>query len=144
MRYGSETAAAPVAAVADADPAVRIEGLGVTYRAAFERRPTLRSTLVRVGRRERVVREIKAVDDVNALDPQPDFVLFGGDLAQLGQREELDLGAQILKSVKAPVKMMVGEHDWFLDMGERWRALFRAAIFLRSQGRSFRDADERQ
>ena len=76
---------------------------------------------------DRFVRSIiKAVDDVNALDPQPDFVLFGGDLAQLGQKEELDLGAQILKEVKAPVKMMVGEHDWFLDMGEHWQALFGA------------------
>ena len=67
---------------------------------------------------------VKAVEDVNALDPQPDFVLFGGDLAQLGRREELDLGAQILKDLKAPLKMMVGEHDWFLDMGEHWRSLF--------------------
>lgn len=74
---------------------------------------------------DRFVRAIlKAVDDVNALDPQPDFVLFGGDLAQLGQKEELELGAEILKSVKAPVKMMVGEHDWFLDMGDVWKALF--------------------
>jgi predicted MPP superfamily phosphohydrolase len=74
---------------------------------------------------DRFVRSIlKAVDDVNALDPQPDFVLFGGDLAQLGAKDELDLGAQILKSVKAPVKMMVGEHDWFLDMGEHWQSLF--------------------
>jgi 3',5'-cyclic-AMP phosphodiesterase len=67
---------------------------------------------------------LKAVDDVNALDPQPDFVLFGGDLAQLGKREELELGKQILGNVKAPVRMMVGEHDWFLDMGEHWRRLF--------------------
>jgi Icc protein len=74
---------------------------------------------------DRFVRAIlKAVDDVNALDPQPDFVLFGGDLAQLGQAEELKLGAQILKSVKAPMHMMVGEHDWFLDMGEKWREMF--------------------
>lgn len=74
---------------------------------------------------DRFVRSIvKAVEDVNALDPQPDFVLFGGDLAQLGQRQELDLGAQILKELKAPVKMMVGEHDWFLDMGEHWQTLF--------------------
>ena len=74
---------------------------------------------------DRFVRSIlRAVDDVNRLDPQPDFVLFGGDLAQLGQKEELNLGKEILKSVKAPVKMMVGEHDWFLDMGEHWRALF--------------------
>jgi Icc protein len=74
---------------------------------------------------DRFVRQLlRAVDDVNALDPQPDFVLFGGDLAQLGRPAELDLGAQILKSVKAPVRMMVGEHDWFLDLGDKWRALF--------------------
>jgi len=76
---------------------------------------------------DRFVRSIlKAVDDVNGLDPQPDFVLFGGDLAQLGQAGELKLGAQILKSIKAPVRMMVGEHDWFLDMGDLWKDLFGA------------------
>jgi len=74
---------------------------------------------------DRFVRSIlRAVDDVNALNPQPDFVLFGGDLAQLGQKEELTLGKEILKSVKAPIKWMVGEHDWFLDMGEVWKDLF--------------------
>jgi len=74
---------------------------------------------------DRFVRSLlKAVDDINRLDPQPDFVLYGGDLAQLGQKEELDLGKEILKGLKAPVKMMVGEHDWFLDMGEHWRGLF--------------------
>jgi len=74
---------------------------------------------------DRFVRAIlKAVDDVNALDPQPDFVLFGGDLAQLGQAKELTLGRDILKTVKAPVKMMVGEHDWFLDMGALWQEYF--------------------
>lgn len=67
---------------------------------------------------------LRAVDDVNRMDPQPDFVLYGGDLAQLGQAEELELGAQILKNLKAPVKMMVGEHDWFLDLGSKWRELF--------------------
>src|ERR1700692_3553739 len=51
---------------------------------------------------ERFVRQLlRAVDDVNRLDPQPDFVLYGGDLAQLGRKGELDLGAQILKSIKA-------------------------------------------
>ncbi len=67
---------------------------------------------------------LRAVDDVNALDPQPDFVLYGGDLAQLGKRAELELGAQILRGLRAPVRMMVGEHDWFLDMGEAWLDLF--------------------
>ena len=74
---------------------------------------------------DRFVRQLlRAVDDINHMAPQPDFVLYGGDLAQLGQPLELELGAQILKSLKAPVKMMVGEHDWFLDMGEKWRTLF--------------------
>jgi 3',5'-cyclic AMP phosphodiesterase CpdA len=74
---------------------------------------------------DRFVRSLlRAVDDVNAMDPAPDFVFYGGDLAQLGQAKELELGAQILKNLKAPVKMMVGEHDWYLDMGEKWRDLF--------------------
>ncbi|HUN73143.1 MAG TPA: metallophosphoesterase [Steroidobacteraceae bacterium] len=74
---------------------------------------------------ERFVRQLlRAVDDVNNLDPQPDFVFYGGDLAQLGRKDQLDLGAQILKAVKAPVRMMVGEHDWFYDMGDHWKELF--------------------
>ena len=72
---------------------------------------------------------LKAVDDVNRLDPQPDFVLFGGDLAQLGQKEELDIGREILKGLKAPVRMMVGEHDWYLDMGETWKSYFGAPTY---------------
>jgi 3',5'-cyclic AMP phosphodiesterase CpdA len=67
---------------------------------------------------------LRAVDDINGMDPQPDFVLYGGDLAQLGQPAELELGAQILKNLKAPLRMMVGEHDWYLDLGEHWRGLF--------------------
>ncbi len=74
---------------------------------------------------ERFVRAaLKAVEDVNALDPQPDFVLFGGDLAQLGQAEELKLGKEILSQLKAKLYMMVGEHDWYLDLGEKWLELF--------------------
>ncbi|MHC4463209.1 MAG: metallophosphoesterase family protein [Planctomycetota bacterium] len=74
---------------------------------------------------DRFVRALlRAVEDVNSLDSQPDFVFYGGDLAQLGQSKELELGAQILKNIKAPVKMMVGEHDWYLDMGQKWRELF--------------------
>jgi 3',5'-cyclic AMP phosphodiesterase CpdA len=67
---------------------------------------------------------VKAVEDVNALDPQPDFVLFGGDLAQTGRPDELEQGKGVLSMLKAPVKMMVGEHDWFYDMGEKWQELF--------------------
>jgi len=77
------------------------------------------------GMDHRFVRAVqKAVADVNALDPQPDFVFFGGDLAQLGRPDELALGQQLLKDVKAPIKMIVGEHDWFYDMGEKWKEMF--------------------
>jgi 3',5'-cyclic AMP phosphodiesterase CpdA len=69
---------------------------------------------------------LKAVQDVNALDPQPDFVLFGGDLAQLGHPDELELGQQILKGLRPPVRMMVGEHDWYLDLGQKWQSMFGA------------------
>jgi len=71
----------------------------------------------------------KAVEDVNRLDPQPDFVLLGGDLAQLGQKEELEIGRQILKDLKAPVRMMVGEHDWYLDLGQTWKEFFGAPTY---------------
>lgn len=77
------------------------------------------------GKQHRFARALqKAVKDVNSLDPQPDFVLFGGDLAQLGQASELELGKEILSELKAPLIMIVGEHDWYFDMGKRWRELF--------------------
>ena len=44
--------------------AIAVEDVSVTYRTSFERTPTLRSTVRRLGRRERVVREIEAVRDV--------------------------------------------------------------------------------
>jgi 3',5'-cyclic-AMP phosphodiesterase len=77
---------------------------------------------------------LRAVDDVNAMSPQPDFVFYGGDLAQLGQPEELELGAQILKNLKAPLKIMVGEHDWYFDMGAKWRELFGAPQYSFDHG----------
>jgi lipopolysaccharide transport system ATP-binding protein/teichoic acid transport system ATP-binding protein len=45
--------------------AVRVENLSVTYRTAVEKKPTLKKTLIRLGRRERIIREIKAVRDVS-------------------------------------------------------------------------------
>jgi ABC-type polysaccharide/polyol phosphate transport system ATPase subunit len=45
--------------------AVRVDGLSVTYRAAYEARPTLRNTVVRLGRRQRMIREIDALKDVS-------------------------------------------------------------------------------
>jgi ABC-type polysaccharide/polyol phosphate transport system ATPase subunit len=44
--------------------AVEIENLSVTYRTTFEKKPTLKRTLLRLGRRQRMVREIPAVRGV--------------------------------------------------------------------------------
>src|SRR3954469_13134990 len=44
---------------------IRVEDVSVTYRTSFERAPTLRSTVLRLGRRERVVREIEALKNVS-------------------------------------------------------------------------------
>jgi hypothetical protein len=42
----------------------------------------------------------RAVNDVKAMKPAPDFMIFGGDLAQLGDPVELQLGADILKGIR--------------------------------------------
>jgi ABC-type polysaccharide/polyol phosphate transport system ATPase subunit len=42
-----------------------VDGLSVTYRTTFERKPTFRSRLIRLGRGQIAVREIKAVRDVS-------------------------------------------------------------------------------
>src|SRR3990172_8316378 len=41
----------------------------------------------------------RAVNDVKGMKPAPDFLIFGGDLAQLGDPVELQLGAEILKGI---------------------------------------------
>jgi ABC-type polysaccharide/polyol phosphate transport system ATPase subunit len=44
---------------------VRVQDVSVTYKTSLDRKPTLRSTVRRLGRRERVVREIEAVKHVS-------------------------------------------------------------------------------
>jgi ABC-type polysaccharide/polyol phosphate transport system ATPase subunit len=44
---------------------IRVEDVSVTYRTSFERAPTLKNTVLRLGRRERIVREIEALKDVS-------------------------------------------------------------------------------
>lgn len=67
---------------------------------------------------------IRAVAETNLLRPKPDFVMFGGDLAQLGTKAELDHGAEMLAKLDYDVKMVMGEHDYYLDLGEYWSELF--------------------
>jgi ABC-type polysaccharide/polyol phosphate transport system ATPase subunit len=44
---------------------IRVEDVSVTYRTSFDKSPTLRATLQRLGRREQVVREVQALRDVS-------------------------------------------------------------------------------
>jgi 3',5'-cyclic-AMP phosphodiesterase len=71
-----------------------------------------------------VDKAVRAFKEVQAMSPAADFMIFGGDLAQLGDPVELDLGADILKEVKIRKVFIPGEHDWYLDMGKKWEALF--------------------
>jgi ABC-type polysaccharide/polyol phosphate transport system ATPase subunit len=47
------------------NPRIRVEDVSVTYRTPLERRPTLKGTLLRLGRRERIIREIEALQQVS-------------------------------------------------------------------------------
>jgi ABC-type polysaccharide/polyol phosphate transport system ATPase subunit len=44
---------------------IRVQDVSVTYRTSLEKAPTLKSTLLRLGRRERVIREIEALRNVS-------------------------------------------------------------------------------
>jgi 3',5'-cyclic-AMP phosphodiesterase len=67
---------------------------------------------------------IRAVAETNMLTPQPDFVIFGGDLAQLGTKEELDHGAEMLSKLRCKTYHVMGEHDYYFDLGAYWSKLF--------------------
>lgn len=68
----------------------------------------------------------RAFKEVQAMSPAADFMVFGGDLAQLGDPVELALGADLLKEVKIKKYFIPGEHDWYLDMGAWWNKNFGA------------------
>jgi ABC-type polysaccharide/polyol phosphate transport system ATPase subunit len=61
----SETAGRPDTVAPGAPPAIRVEDVSVTYRTSLERKPTFKSTLLRLGRRERVVHELEALKHVS-------------------------------------------------------------------------------
>ncbi len=58
------------------------------------------------------------------MNPPADFMIFGGDLAQLGDPVEIQLGSELLKEVKIRKVFIPGEHDWYLDMGATWDKTF--------------------
>jgi 3',5'-cyclic AMP phosphodiesterase CpdA len=71
-----------------------------------------------------VDKAVKAFEEVQAMSPPADFMIFGGDLAQLGDPVELQLGAELLEAVKIRKVFIPGEHDWYLDMGATWNKMF--------------------
>ena len=64
---------------------------------------------------------IRAVAECNMMDPRPDFVVYGGDLAQLGSKPEIDHGLGIMSALRDKTYYVMGEHDYYLDLGEYWR-----------------------
>jgi 3',5'-cyclic-AMP phosphodiesterase len=71
-----------------------------------------------------VEKAVRAVKEVQAMSPPADFLIHGGDIAQLGDPVEIELGSEILKEVKIRRVSIPGEHDWYLDMGATWRKHF--------------------
>lgn len=73
---------------------------------------------------------LMAVAAVNALDIQPDFIVFTGDLTDITSDAEdrarrLNSVKNIVSQLKCPmVKFMPGEHDASLDNGAAYKAVF--------------------
>lgn len=71
-----------------------------------------------------VEKATRAFEEVQAQADSIDFMIFGGDLAQKGDPVELDLGAELLEEITIEKMFIPGEHDWYLDMGDKWNQLF--------------------
>jgi Icc protein len=74
-----------------------------------------------------VDKTVRAFKEVQAMNPPADFLIFGGDIAQLGDPVELQLGNELLKEVTIKKYFIPGEHDWYLDMGATFNKMFGAA-----------------
>jgi len=72
----------------------------------------------------------KAIAAVNALDPQPDFIVFTGDLTHTTddgaeRRRRLTQFKELISGLRTKeIRLMPGEHDASLDNGEAYRELF--------------------
>ena len=65
---------------------------------------------------------IRAIAEANLLTPKPDFIIYGGDLAQLGKKEEIDLALELMSKAESKVYYVMGEHDYYLDLGKYWES----------------------
>lgn len=65
-----------------------------------------------------------AISEVMNASPKPDFCYFGGDLSQAGIPAELDHGMDLWSKTGIKVRAVVGEHDYYLDMGKAARKAY--------------------
>ena len=54
-----------MSSLSGSEPRIRVEDVSVTYRTSLEKAPTLKDTVLKLGRRERVYREIEALKGVS-------------------------------------------------------------------------------
>ncbi len=77
-----------------------------------------------------VVALTAAVTQINAMDPAPDLVIFTGDLTEDGLTSEYAVAARLLGELRAPLRILPGNHD---DR-EGFRSAFAAGFDLPAQG----------
>jgi hypothetical protein len=66
-----------------------------------------------------------AVDKINALDRQPDFLLHTGDLSHLAKASEFDMLDQLMRGLRQKQTFFVpGEHDLLGDDGKQYLERF--------------------
>src|SRR3954451_3278016 len=59
-----------VSSLSGSEPRIRVQDVSVTYRTSLESAPTLKNTVLRLGRREKIVREIQALRGVTFEVPE--------------------------------------------------------------------------
>lgn len=65
-----------------------------------------------------------AISEVMNANPKPDFCYFGGDIAQAGLLSEMEHGLEMFSKTGLKVRPIVGEHDYYLDMGASWKKAY--------------------
>jgi 3',5'-cyclic AMP phosphodiesterase CpdA len=79
-----------------------------------------------------------AVDKINALPDQPDFILHTGDISHLSKPSEFDNVDEILKATNKEIFFAPGEHDVLNDDG----AMFRERYGKNSKGAGWQSFDK--
>src|SRR5688500_16794093 len=67
---GCSSSRGSVSSLSASEPRIRVEDVSVTYRTSLEAAPTLKSTVLKLGRREKVVREVQALKNVSFEVPE--------------------------------------------------------------------------